>query len=414
MSMLRKTGMLLILALFVISSLGITDTAVMAAARTAKLASVKGDVKVQKSGSKKVVKAFNSMSLSQGDTVITGRNSSAKVVYSQGTQSTLGSGTRLMIAQMAGGKTKGKVWSGQVWNKVESLANANDRFDIETPTAIMGVRGTLFLVTVEPCTGETYMTVEDGIVAVTTRSTQQMGQQTGQQTTLVRSGQQTTITSQQQNPADNQGPIDPGSIISKASPEIIDQMVQDMGERKSKLTTEMQQMADTLKKGIPSTGNTSGSGGSSGGSGGGSQPPATPTVKVRVVPATAPTNTAKIILEGVNVANVAGIELHALYALGGVSNTPIGTPGTWKGMSSPLQNQQIYPVAGGKNEFVFVQLLPGTDTAQINETQTLAEISFPIMSPINVELLALALYDSNGNVIPVQLPAQTIVTLSVQ
>ncbi|WCN37281.1 FecR family protein [Aneurinibacillus uraniidurans] len=411
MSVLRKTGMLLILVLFVVSSIGIADTTVMAAARTAKLASVKGDVKVQKSGSKKVVTAFNSMSLSQGDTVITGKNSSAKVVYSAGTQSTLGSGTRFMIAQMAGGKTKGKVWSGQVWNKVESLANANDRFDIETPTAIMGVRGTLFLVTVEPCTGETYMTVEDGVVAVTTRSTQQKGQQTGQQTILVRSGQQVTITSQYQNPADKQSPIDPGSIISKASPEIIDQMVQDMDERKSKLITEMQQLADTLKKGVPSTGST---GGGSGSSDGGTQLPAIPIVKVQVVPATTSNHTAKIILGGVNAANVAGIELHALYASGDVSSPPTGVPGTWGGATSLLKSQQIYPVAGGKSELIFAQLLPDAAVTQINETQSLAELSFPITRSTTVEILALALYDNNGNTIPVQLPAQTTVTLPIQ
>ena len=58
-----------------------------------------------------------------------------------------------------------KLWSGGIWNKVKSLINIDDDYKVETPTAVMEVRGTLYLVSIDPKSGITTVDVMDGTVA---------------------------------------------------------------------------------------------------------------------------------------------------------------------------------------------------------------------------------------------------------
>ena len=60
-----------------------------------------------------------------------------------------------------------KLYLGDVWASVVSLISRFTNFSIETPTAIAGVRGTLFRVSVDVL-GKTTVSVNDGIVAVST------------------------------------------------------------------------------------------------------------------------------------------------------------------------------------------------------------------------------------------------------
>ena len=54
--------------------------------------------------------------------------------------------------------------------------NVEDEYQIETPTTVMGVRGTLFLASVNPATGETTGSVMEGAVGVQQNTQSNAGQ----------------------------------------------------------------------------------------------------------------------------------------------------------------------------------------------------------------------------------------------
>nr|WP_246320398.1 FecR family protein [Paenibacillus qinlingensis] len=113
------------------------------------------------------------MSLNQGDTVYTGDSSSVTLNLASGDADvTLGDNAELNVSDLnsANGnkKSKLKVWAGSMWVKVKSLAGADDEFEVETPTAVMGVRGTQFFVSVDPVSGKTKMAVGSGRVSAST------------------------------------------------------------------------------------------------------------------------------------------------------------------------------------------------------------------------------------------------------
>ncbi|MDQ0897257.1 FecR domain-containing protein [Paenibacillus sp. V4I7] len=141
--------------------------------RVAVIAALSGDVTIKKGGGSKSYDAYESMSLNQGDTVYTGASSSVTLNLSNGDADvTLGENAEINVSDLntsdGNKKSKLKVWAGSMWVKVKSLAGSDDEFEIETPTAVMGVRGTQFFVTVDPKTGAIKMAVGAGKVSAST------------------------------------------------------------------------------------------------------------------------------------------------------------------------------------------------------------------------------------------------------
>jgi hypothetical protein len=141
--------------------------------RVAVIAALSGDVTIKKGGGSKSYDAYESMSLNQGDTVYTGASSSVTLNLSNGDADvTLGENAEINVSDLNTSdgtkKSKLKVWAGSMWVKVKSLAGSDDEFEIETPTAVMGVRGTQFFVTVDPKTGAIKMAVGAGKVSAST------------------------------------------------------------------------------------------------------------------------------------------------------------------------------------------------------------------------------------------------------
>lgn len=137
--------------------------------RVAQLQEVEGDVFIKRGGGLREFPAFEGMSLMEGDWLRTEENSSVEIAFADGTESKLGSYTQVYISHLTEGEEASqasiKVWSGQMWNKVKRLFNVDDEFEVETPTAIMGVRGTMFLTYVDPASKDSRLSVIDGVVA---------------------------------------------------------------------------------------------------------------------------------------------------------------------------------------------------------------------------------------------------------
>jgi hypothetical protein len=215
--------------------------------RVAVISSLGGDVTVKKGGGSKSYDSYEGMSLNQGDTLFTSSGASVTLNLSNGdSEISLGENSEFNISDLAGsgsGKiSKLKMWAGSMWVKVKSLAGSNDQFEVETPTAVMGVRGTQFFVGVDPSSGKSKLAVGAGVVAATV-SAPSAGQGGNPSSAsgiappppeedvtevVVYMTQQLTVDSREEskNLSVNIEPLDIEAIVKQASPNVIQAIVQ--------------------------------------------------------------------------------------------------------------------------------------------------------------------------------------------
>ncbi len=99
-----------------------------------------------------------------GDSVLTGKESKAELAFLDGTSVRISENARLLVQQADTLRSLKLLW-GKLWAKVAKLSSAHSRFQVETPTAVAGVRGTEFRVEVDPDSA-TRVAVEEGEVEV--------------------------------------------------------------------------------------------------------------------------------------------------------------------------------------------------------------------------------------------------------
>lgn len=124
--------------------------------RQAIIKSLKGSVKIKKAGTERWITANRGMKLSQNDTIKTDSNSRAELVFpskkdESGVQ--IYKNTEVTIQQLITNKKTGEegtvldVAVGKILVKAAKL-KGESKFEVATPTSIVGVRGTEFEVTV--------------------------------------------------------------------------------------------------------------------------------------------------------------------------------------------------------------------------------------------------------------------------
>lgn len=115
---------------------------------TAEMTELSGSVQVIRGGGEKAFKAFKNMKLTEGDRVITGAKSWAKIRIDKDTTISLTENTKINISELKGSKgakqSSIKLQAGGVGAFIKKLIKGGSRFEIKTPTAVMGVRGTEF------------------------------------------------------------------------------------------------------------------------------------------------------------------------------------------------------------------------------------------------------------------------------
>lgn len=165
---------LMALLLVIVPLLGVwANDSSAASSRVAVIKELKGTVKVKKAGGSKEFTAFAKMSLNEGDVLSVSSGGSAVLQFANGTSEddkmTVAANTKLSFSKLSNRKgttTKVSMWSGSAWVDVKSIANSADEFTLETPTAVMGVRGTHFIATVDPLSGSTQLSVAAGVVSM--------------------------------------------------------------------------------------------------------------------------------------------------------------------------------------------------------------------------------------------------------
>ncbi|MGG1551388.1 FecR domain-containing protein [Paenibacillus ferrarius] len=231
--------------------------------RVAIIASLSGDVTVKKGGGSKTYDAYESMSLNQGDTIYTGDDSSVTLNLSNGDADvTLGDNAELNVSDLnsADGnkKSKLKVWAGSLWVKVKSLAGSDDEFEVETPTAVMGVRGTQFYVSVDPVTGNIKMAVGAGKVSATTV---RMNDANAQQESIAYLYPTQQITLDSRDEAEDLDTkvefLDLEDFIKQASPAVIEEFIKNKAEIDKENDEFIAQKQKELNEGKSTSDNTS-------------------------------------------------------------------------------------------------------------------------------------------------------------
>ncbi|CAI6081944.1 cadherin-like beta sandwich domain-containing protein [Cohnella sp. JJ-181] len=266
--MYRKLGMYLLAALLVLLPVSGAFGGKAQAASSSRIAVIKqlsGDVQVQKSGGSKLFKAFAKLSLNQGDKLITGSKGSAVLQFANGTSEddkfTVGENATLTFSKLSDKKgtvTKVSMLKGTAWVDVKSIKSADDDFKLETPTAIMGVRGTAFFASVNPTTGGTNTAVMSGVVRFTSENVEKTGSggeasggkgATERNTVDLYPTQQISLQpSSGSDPGELTTLVDIREIVKNAPPEVIEALLRS----KEKIDEENRQTVEKFKQtGVP-------------------------------------------------------------------------------------------------------------------------------------------------------------------
>jgi len=137
----------------------------------AKIHSIVGDVQVSKNGDDKWVAATQNMEIRSGGQIKTGPKSSCVIEWGQGNVLKLTPFTNMKIERLdfdMADKAENaslNIWTGKTFAKAKKLASPDSNFEVRTPTAIAGVRGTKLAVGVD-ADGTTDVECEEGAVSV--------------------------------------------------------------------------------------------------------------------------------------------------------------------------------------------------------------------------------------------------------
>lgn len=117
----------------------------------AKVTYYTGDFRVQRPGRDDWKKAVINEALQAGGKVKTLDESRGEVAFADGSIIRVDANSNLDIVELgrskAGQTAQAKVWSGKVWASVNK-ASKKTKFELESPTAVAAVRGTVFRMTV--------------------------------------------------------------------------------------------------------------------------------------------------------------------------------------------------------------------------------------------------------------------------
>ncbi len=135
----------------------------MAMASPAHIDELRGTVEKRAVGALGWTKVVPGEGMEEGSAIRTGPNSSVAIVTDRGDRFEVHAETTFEFTSLQADETKTRLDSGRVLTKVKKL-KANERFAIQTPTAVCAVRGTEF----DTMAGEagTFVSVYHGVVGV--------------------------------------------------------------------------------------------------------------------------------------------------------------------------------------------------------------------------------------------------------
>lgn len=142
--------------LFLVSSILLLSVSVMAGNKEgfAKIVRIKGEVSIKRRGGDKSFKAAVGMRLVEGDSIYTQKDGNVTVVLDNNNQMTIGTDSVVNLAEMKklsknSAKTVVSVKKGSIFSNIKKKLTEKEIYQIKTPNAVAGVRGTKFYVNVQ-------------------------------------------------------------------------------------------------------------------------------------------------------------------------------------------------------------------------------------------------------------------------
>jgi len=195
--------------------------------RGATLNQIKGTVWISQAGGSLRYRAYDGMSLHHGDRIITEFQSSAILnTVDRKDELTISENSELYISNLSNTAqvkhTSLVLWSGMIGASVSPLVDSLDTFKIMTATAQTDVRGTNFIVGIDPVTGVSKLYVSSGLV-------QGSGSGANQNPVSVYPAQQLSLIPGADAGVPNLPDIvDLADFISQASPTVIEALLKQM------------------------------------------------------------------------------------------------------------------------------------------------------------------------------------------
>lgn len=172
---MRKMAVFFIFVFMIIVLVGaFLGQSLMVMQRIAHVSNVLGPVQVKARSQQEFRPLADARFVKAGDTLSTGPETSLALNWVDGTRIRVGPNTVMTVLQCHINKSTDAETSvfrldlGQIWIRIIKVLSQQSKFEIRTPTATAGVRGTTFSVNVTE--GGTEVSVYDGTVSVQTRS----------------------------------------------------------------------------------------------------------------------------------------------------------------------------------------------------------------------------------------------------
>lgn len=146
--------------------------------RVAQANDIKGQVEVQRAGAGQFAALSPGQMVAVNDVVRTGKDGSAEFTWADKTRWRVTPGTQLTIAKASANSAKKseislfKLDAGKVFVRIVKSLTPDSKFEVETPTAVAAVRGTVFSVEVKG--GQTRVETFAGHVKVTSQGREAM------------------------------------------------------------------------------------------------------------------------------------------------------------------------------------------------------------------------------------------------
>lgn len=175
---MRKAAVLLLSATAVMMVVGVVITqSLLVLQRVAAVEEAQGVVWVRQRGHQEFAPLAGRPRVGAGDTIKTGDNSHLDLYWIDGTRMRVGPNALLKVlksqhnAAFHSDTSMFKLDLGRVWIRILKVLSQKSKFEVITPTATAGVRGTIFAVAVGS-DGRTTVSVKEGKVTVTEGSTE--------------------------------------------------------------------------------------------------------------------------------------------------------------------------------------------------------------------------------------------------
>jgi FecR protein len=143
----------------------------LAASQDAHLLSASGTVQIKSAAGRKMRPGHAGSSVSEGESVITGKDSTAVLSLFDGSQLTVSPDTDFRLVKSRKPSVRDKIlqfklFVGKLLAQVKKLASSQSSFEIEAGGVVCGVRGTKYSMAYDPDTGKVNVVVLDGTVWV--------------------------------------------------------------------------------------------------------------------------------------------------------------------------------------------------------------------------------------------------------